>query len=99
MRVCVHYDPKTREAEGIWWLDERAGQRCLYREPFGHHAFWGASTMSAKVPDVAWPRFWKQLSGRTPYFIWWEVGHFLDGTTPQEILESLTTSSTGERAR
>jgi hypothetical protein len=89
MLACVHYSPETGEVLGLWTLDKHGVPRPTYLERGGDAEFWAATTMAATVADVCWPRFWEQLAGRAPYWIWWAVLQVADGASPLRLLEQL----------
>lgn len=88
MLACVHFSPETGEPLGLWTLDSHGVPRPTYRERGSDAEFWAAATMAGTVADVSWPRFWEQLAGRAPYWIWWEVASYPDDVTPGHALMS-----------
>lgn len=86
MMACVHYSPETGEVLGLWTLDKHGVPRPTYFERGSDAEFWAATTMADTVADVSWPRFWEQLAGRAPYWIWWETASYPDDLTPAQAL-------------
>lgn len=91
MIVCFQIDVQTQQLVGAWWEigspeDEVPELDCAYVDEVSTVALAGTIEMYAKPEATSWHDWWRYLSERTSFSVWWQIAEVDDESYGYELL-------------